>query len=194
MQRLFSFTCVALLLAALVAGQSPAPTGERVRGMNAAARQLLALAEQESRIVRGLLHRIDGSDLLVMVSIEPAPPTPTGRETSFRASTRLLVKAGALRYVAVWISSEWFVTAAWYRQVALLAHELQHAVEIADDQTIVDQGTMLGRYRCLGREWGRLRFETDAALDVEARVSREVKASALPLPPARSDSLPSAPR
>lgn len=85
-----------------------------------------------------------------------------------------MVAAGGVRYVKV--------QAAWdrpgQRQLATIAHELQHATEIAEAPAIVDDESMAEEYgRRIGFEkdqhHGRRRFESQAAIEAGQRVWRE---------------------
>jgi hypothetical protein len=79
-----------------------------------------------------------------------------------------------VRYVRVDIN----VTLAPRRQVALLAHELQHALEIAGRPEITDVEAMESVFEDIGFqsfEDGQHRsYETDAALEVQETVEQEL--------------------
>jgi RecB family exonuclease len=64
------------------------------------------------------------------------------------------------------------------RQIALLAHELQHALEIADRPEIQDIEAMESFYEDVGFQSfddGRHRaFETEAALEMQEAVERDL--------------------
>ena len=112
-----------------------------------------------------------------MISV--GPPQPNGLTTylTYHGSTRLMAAAGGHRYVAIWIDSEWRADRRQTRRVALLGHELQHAVEISREPDVVDQTSMISLFERIGRETAHNRFETDAALFVESRVAREFSAA-----------------
>jgi hypothetical protein len=177
MRLLSALTCAALLLA----GSAPAQPSEvvpRVRCADAAARTLLLQGRQESPTLRRLQAELEETDLIVLVSVTPRAPSLTSTNQDFHGSTRLMGKAGGHRYVSIWIDSQWFDESSWRRRAALLAHEFQHALEIAADPSVVDQNSLAVCFTRIGREWATLRFETDAALDIETRVSRELRAAA----------------
>ncbi|TAK13916.1 MAG: hypothetical protein EPO35_09925 [Acidobacteria bacterium] len=64
-------------------------------------------------------------------------------------------------------------------RVEYLAHELQHAVEIAEDRSAVDGPSVRRRFAAIGRELAgatarEKSFETDEARRVSATVRREL--------------------
>ena len=67
-------------------------------------------------------------------------------------------------------------------QAATLAHERQHAAEIAEAPWVVDAPTLAAYYRRIGQETdpsdGGRRFETPAARAIAARVHRELSSAA----------------
>jgi len=65
------------------------------------------------------------------------------------------------------------------RNISTLAHELQHAVEIADRPAIVDEGTFARVYAQIGHATrpspgARHGFDTVAAISIGHRVWREL--------------------
>ena len=64
--------------------------------------------------------------------------------------------------------------------MSLLAHELQHAVEIADAPEVVDEASLKELYRRLGADSGpgafngSVWFETQGAIDTGRRVYSEL--------------------
>jgi hypothetical protein len=62
--------------------------------------------------------------------------------------------------------------------IALIGHELQHAVEIAFASSVVDAASMEGLYRRIGFARGTHRHETVGAQEAEDRILRELATSA----------------
>ena len=61
------------------------------------------------------------------------------------------------------------------RQLRLLAHELQHALEVLSDETATSQESVARLYQRIGmRRSGVGNFETDAALRVQKEVARQL--------------------
>jgi hypothetical protein len=139
-------------------------------------RRLIAAVElglRESPTFRELVNRINASDVVVYVTAQAAtlPPGLDGRLT-FLSST------GGFRYVVVHVNSSLSAP----RLVSLLGHELQHAREIADSDTIVDPVSMAREYAArLGYHSGpkdhdRVTFDSQAAIRAGEQVLREMLA------------------
>jgi hypothetical protein len=138
-----------------------------VRAADPQMRSLIDDAIDRSAVVRALVERITASDVVVFVACE--------RDPTVRAPGRLnfMTSAGGVRYVVIRLKPRQRAAA-----IALLAHELQHAAEIADTPSIVDDES-------LGREYGRIgyrshashggvAFDTKAAVDTGRRVAAEL--------------------
>jgi hypothetical protein len=85
--------------------------------------------------------------------------------------------AGGVRYLRVRIAC----ALTGIRQAAILAHELQHAVEVATAPSVVDESSMAEEYRRIGfpsrgSEDGTA-FESRAAIETGERVLRELAMS-----------------
>jgi len=129
-------------------------------------RQLDALIQQglhESPTFRRLANDVQQSDLIVYVE----------RHNRFRqgksGSIQLIATLGGQRYVRVALNS-----ALNERElVVLLAHELQHASELASSPHVFDENGMRELYCSIGdaRQFG---FDTLTARQVTAQVSAEL--------------------
>jgi len=172
-----SCTCVALLLLAAVAAGQDGPLGPRVRTVDDAARQLLAFGEEASPTLRYIVESLEASDLIVLVSVGPPSLWYQGPDPRHHGATRFLGAAGKQRYVAIWLDSLWHPGGQHSRRVALLAHELRHALEIAQAPFVVDQRGMVSLFEQIGREVSPRRYETETALAVESRVLGELSAA-----------------
>ena len=135
--------------------------------------RLRALVEEGVRCsptFRALVQRLIGSDVVVYLrSDAPWHSRVDGRMT-FAAA------AGGLRYVVVRIREQ----RTRERMLALIAHELRHAVEVADTPAIVDTRSLGREYERMGyvQQWTNDRgvaFDTDAAVDAGFQVLAEVK-------------------
>lgn len=136
----------------------------RVRPLSERTATLLDIGRAVSPTIREMLARIEASDLILQVETRLDLDVPN-------AVTRFVVATTDVRYVRVTINPR----LAPARRLQLLAHELQHVLEIAADRSVRDQATMRDHFTKIGRRnpvTGA--FETDAALDVEAVVRREV--------------------
>ena len=100
------------------------------------------LGLRDSPTFRELVNRINVSDVVVYVTADAEtllPPGLDGRLTFLSAT-------GGFRYVVVRVNTNLSAP----RLVSLLGHELQHAREIADSDTIVDPLSMARVHRAPG--------------------------------------------
>lgn len=152
---------VALGLAGLlvVAGRAPASTAplEHTRPINADGARLIAIAVERSPTACALVEKLEGTDVVVYVHVS------MGRQDGGpTAWLRFVGAQGPQRYLLVWIE-------AWQtgpsERISWLAHELQHACEIASAPQIRDAESLAVYYRRAGhtRGPGGTWFETGAA-------------------------------
>jgi hypothetical protein len=129
---------------------------------------LLGDALRRSALVRWQVGVLEGSDLIVYVSerFESESGEPKGR-------LQFLTAAAGKRYVVVSLD-RWKLS--WDERLVLLAHELQHAVEIAQDPTVHDLAGFRSLYLRIGWELKAGRFETEAACQATARMRLELQA------------------
>ena len=138
-----------------------------VRPQDSQMRALIDDAITSSATVRALVARITGSDVVVFVACERNPAVKVSGRLNF------MVSAGGVRYLVIRLKP-----APRSAAIAMLAHELQHAAEVADTPSIVD-GESLGReYERIGyrshASHGRAAFDTKAAVDTGRRVAEEL--------------------
>jgi hypothetical protein len=167
-------TCVTVVQLAVAAAGLEAGVGPRVRGVDEGARQIIAAGVEASATVRELLAKLEDSDLIVMVSVSPPDPWQQFSSLEFHGSTTLRCAAGGHRFVSIWLDSTWLARRRLERRLALLGHELQHAVEVARATDVVDEAGMGALFARIGFELWPQRFETDDAVAVESRIEREV--------------------
>ena len=168
---------VPLMLAALLF----APTGEpfvepfteaalldaptrRVRSTDQSVRKLLKRGYRQSSAFRELLTRLQRSD--VFVYVEEVPRLPGALE----GRMMILPKAHGHRYVRIQIA----LRGATEDSIALLGHELQHAVEIADAADVSDEKGMAALYQRIGVRGGAYIYDTLAAQDMGRRIRRQL--------------------
>lgn len=170
MQLLFtSLPALALGLTHLAAPATIDRTGAgeatlRLRAATPSVQRLIDDAARLSPSVRGLIDRLDCTDVFVYVQLTGSPQVKTG-STTFVATT----PHG--RYLRIQISAG---LPSWAR-IHLLGHELQHAVEIADDPAVTSEAALRNLYGRIGHTTnGPDRFETTAALEIEAVVRGEL--------------------
>jgi hypothetical protein len=151
----------------LHAADAPA-TFRRIRILPTCMHTLLEDAAAVSPTVRALVARIEHSNLIVYVRCVAL------NQSSFVGRLLFLTAMVGQRYVVIELRNP----EPWQTQVATLAHELQHAVEIADAPWVVSQAGMAQYYSQGGITVGTrpLTFDTDAARQVGLRVQRELAA------------------
>lgn len=166
MRAPYLLSCAALVVMVTAAAAQDIGPMSKVRGANDKARQLLATGQQLSPTIRRLVAELESRDLIVLVSVEPPTPESSGR---FRASTQFRGFAHGQRFASIWVDEWWGPRYG----LGLLAHELQHCLEVAQAPWVVSQRTMYELFSRIGREGQPQHFETEAAIDVEARVRAE---------------------
>src|SRR5689334_20087392 len=123
-----------------------------------------------SPTLRALADRLDASDLTVHVSVKPF------------ADRRL---AGGLRFLAATPTDRvLLIEIAFgldrYARIAMLGHELQHAVEVAETPQIRDNEGFRRFYASHGMPGAaEFAYETDAARQVEVAIRTELARTSL---------------
>jgi hypothetical protein len=160
-----------LLLPIVLFGPVVAPTAEsalleaptrHVRATDAPMRSALRRGYRQSPSFAGLLARLQQSDIYVYVEeVARLPDSLEGR-------LMMLPIAHGHRYVRIQVTTRGTPDDA----IAVLGHELQHAVEVAED--VVDQGTLARLYRRIGMRGGDHLYDTAAAQQMGRTVRREL--------------------
>jgi hypothetical protein len=90
---------------------------------------------------------------------------------------RFVTRAGGFRYLRITVG----VHLPRATAVALLGHELQHALEVADDTSVVDDTTFEALYHRIGdscRDAALARtYDTSGARSAERRIREELRES-----------------
>ena len=126
-----------------------------------------------SETFRRLVDRLRRSDVIVYVECGG------GRERSSDGRLTFVSAVGGLRYVHVRVAR----LAAADVQIALIGHELQHAVEIANAPNVVDASSLAQEYARIGYLNPRLgpgvAFDSDAAVEAGYQVLRQLSGAAV---------------
>lgn len=156
-------SCVVVVyLLALVSLSAAEPHVRRLDGLSAVAYDY---GYERSETFRGLVAALEHSDVIVhVVSTRDLPLQVAG-------TTRFVGRQGGWRYVRVSIAS----TLMPKYRVTVLAHELQHALEIAESGAGT-RDAVLAFYQAKGLRAPTLAdgWETLAAAEVERRVWSEL--------------------
>jgi len=142
----------------------PAP---RLRLTDPRLRLAVAAGRQQSPLFRTLTNQLEATDVVVYVQCARLPGHLAG-DLSF------MTAAAGVRYVLVRIG--WDLPLP--RKIAILGHELQHALEVARSPDVVSARTMAAAYERFGfvksRGPERTEFDTLAAVDAGATIWREL--------------------
>jgi hypothetical protein len=133
--------------------------------------ELLTIGRERSPTFRQLLVRLEQSNLIVHLKRTSGPWTKTPR-----GFTRFIASTGGYRFVQVTIAN---ASTASDELVALVGHELQHLIEVAEAPAVVDPETYHDLYRAIGYPSCRLRrcYDTHEAVIVGQRVLAELNAA-----------------
>ncbi len=150
--------------AAAAAPPRPLPWSH-VRPLGASSARLVAEAAARSPTVTALLDSLEQTDVFVYVkdSIDEASHT--------RAFVRFVGLTPGRRYLLIQID-RWRVMPI--QCTAWLAHELQHALEVASAPEVIDAASLARLYQRIGYQSGPGRFESDLARAVGQRVLDEL--------------------
>jgi hypothetical protein len=131
-------------------------------------RALVDEAARRSPEVRALLDRLEASDVIVYIR------SRNFEDSALDGRVALLAVTNLQRYLVIELSC----IKSSIVQMATLGHELYHALEIAQESSIVDTHTLAAHYRRIGQQQGdsvgRLTFETEAAYEAGRRTRREL--------------------
>jgi hypothetical protein len=158
---LLSLTFALAPLTATAALESPQ---RHVRTTDRSVRQLLKRGFTRSITFARLLARLEHSDVIVYV--EEVPRLPGGLE----GRMMMLPRAHAVRYVRIQIT----LRGSPDDSIALLGHELQHAIEIAEHPDVADQAGMVKLYQRIGVRGGEHVYDTFAAQAMGRAVRKEL--------------------
>jgi len=143
-----------------------APT-RHIRTTDASIRRLLKRGFRGSHSFAALVRRIQRSDVYVYVEeVDRLPNALEGR-------MMMLPRAHEHRYVRIQISLRGDSEDA----VAVLGHELQHAVEVAEALDVSDQDGLAKLYQRIGIRGGEHVYDTVAAQQMGKTVRRELFAT-----------------
>ena len=141
----------------------------RVRCSHPRLLHLLSEGHHRSATFRDLVDRLQASDLIVHV--EAAPP---GHFVD--GGLQFVTATAFTRYVRVTVRADLPMA----ENIALLGHELMHAVEVADASGVRDELSFHHHYESIGRPNHRgrvLLYDTRAAIETGLRVAVEWRAT-----------------
>lgn len=139
----------------------------RVRTMNPRIQSLLAEGMRRSTTFARLISALNQTD--VIVYLEPVVDLPT----TVSGRLLLLPLAGGQRYLRVQLRADMTPN----ETIALIGHELRHALEVADAQDVRDEASLIELYRRIGSPGGGMHTYDTAAAQTTGRVVRSELAS-----------------
>ena len=140
-----------------------APT-RHIRTTDASMRTLMRRGFRESRTFKDLVTRLQRSD--VIVYIEAVPRLPGALE----GRMMMLPRVYDHRYVRIQIA----LRGSTEDSIALLGHELHHAVEVAEAVDVHDNGSLARLYQRIGLSRGGHLYDTAGAQDAGRRIRQEL--------------------
>lgn len=157
-----------------LAAAAPAQAGQQhqfertIRASDPGLRELIRDVRAISPTFRRLIARLERSDVIVYVMRQHDIPVALDGQLTF------MTQAGGTRYLKIGLAWD----RPYRRLVPALAHEIQHAVEVADADDVVDDASLARAYTRRGGHGlltvaGTMSFETQEAIDAGARVWRE---------------------
>ncbi|MDP2320171.1 MAG: hypothetical protein Q8O42_12640 [Acidobacteriota bacterium] len=148
----------------------PRDGGPRIRPQDARSTQLLRAGMARSDTFRALVERLEASNVFVYVSVSPLI------KSSLAGQLTWMTQAGPYRYLRATLNAGLGTD----QQIATLGHELQHAVEVLDDELVVGEKSLVALYRRIGQpsRAANSGWETVAAQETGYRVRRELGESA----------------
>lgn len=148
--------------------------GPRLRPQDSRSTQVLKEGAARSTTFRALVNRIEASNLIVYLAVNPT------MKSTLSGALTWMTRAGEFRYVRASISAELPLE----QMIASVAHELQHAVEVIEDESVTDERSLVELYKRIGqpsRAAGPSGWETLAAQRTGTQVRRELAAPATAL-------------
>ena len=134
--------------------------GSNVRSADPVIGAALTEGVLRSEVIRRLVEVIDASDVIVYLARGECP----------RPAVACLMMGGTgsgVRYVRINFQLPVGLgkNGGWHRDElsVMIAHELQHAAEVAEWPDVVDNASLEAAYARHGHEHRRLRFDSDAA-------------------------------
>ena len=158
---------VVLLLAAL-SGRPPAVAdlSRVVRSTDSAMSSAVQAAIARSPTIAAMVDRLRRARVIVYVQpIENLPPGVYARTT--------LISGTSPRYLRIEVLHG-CADPQDRQRLALIGHELRHAVEIAEEPSATDGAGVERLYARIGRTTGKWQFESDAAMATQEQVLREL--------------------
>jgi hypothetical protein len=157
---------VAVLALAVGANASgPQSADPHLRPAALASQPLVAASLERSLIVNSLAEQLKATD--VVAYVVTAPDGVSGRDSAIH----FLGRSKAQRFMVITVNS----ALPEDRQIALVGHELQHAVDMSRAKWVTDQERMSQYFTRVGWRIGDVPgYETLSAMQTERKVGKEL--------------------
>jgi hypothetical protein len=149
-----------------LAGDRPDHLGRHVRGATPAVKTLIDEGIRRSPTFKALVERLNRSDVVVYINVTRDLPAGLDGRLSFMTS------AGSVRYLHAQVLDGLGVDGI----IAVAAHELQHAVEVAEHPEVRDAAGLDRLYQRIGERSSvaHNRYDTPAARFMGRKVRQEL--------------------
>ena len=155
----------------LAAASDPRTLTPRVRPADAEMREIVRIGRDLSPSLKALMTRVEATDVVVYLKCKRLSSRVDGQLTFLSA-------VAGLRYVLVEIACD----RGELRRLSTLGHELQHALEIAEWPSIVDEASLGRAFAAFGFQRERTStartFDTAAAVAAGEQVWKEITGAA----------------
>jgi signal transduction histidine kinase len=158
-----------LVTTAVILGNAASPrTPEypHVRATNPRIQRLIEDAVKRSATFAQLYSRLQETDVILFVELSHDLEQPLSGRLVFVSATPLV------RYLRAEVRAD----LPRAEMISIIAHEMQHALEIAEDSLVRDEAGMAVLYRHIGHGTREDVFETDSARVIAQKVRRELLA------------------
>jgi len=142
--------------------------GPRLRPQDARTTHVLKEGPLRSATFRALVDRIEASHVIVYIAVNPL------LKSHLSGALTWMTRAGEFRYLRASISAELSAD----QMIATVAHELQHAVEVIEDESVKDERSLVALYKRIGQPTHATNsaWETTGAQQAGYQVRRELVA------------------
>ena len=147
----------------------------RLRPIHKRVEMLIATGMDRSATFRQLVRRIERSDVIVYVEARHDLRDGMG------GSMRFLARSATHRFVRIQLNADYNN----HTLVALLGHELQHVVEVAEHAEVQSPGDLRAFYRRTGVRTGPDTFDSEEARHAGYQVRDEMQGNPAPAHGAR---------
>jgi hypothetical protein len=165
------FRPVALFASLFVARPALAvPSDSHIRSLDPTLTKTITEGVARSHTFARIVNSLEQSNVVVYVGFNAQLPPGLGGRTTF------LTSSGTWRYLKIAIGPR----LSEFQRIAMVAHELHHALEISSSPEVHDRQSLRALYRAIG-EPALCRsecFETASAIDAANDVDRELRRSA----------------